>query len=140
MNFVDAYDSSRKIVCSQYASLTYLLCDRFDIDCKIISGNNHIYNAIRLDTEDTYSVYDLTKTSLFMPAKVGFIDMLSLNYTPALEKDELSKALNNGLNSRIVYHFNFTVEEVVIIALVIAIIVCASYKPYKKRSAKRRNI
>ena len=137
-NFVDAYNSDKKIICNQYSALTYLLCDRFGIDCKIVSGNDHRYNAIRLTGEDTYTAYDLTKTTFFLPAKVGYIDLLSTNYSLALEDNELSKAIGKALNERIDFHYSITAEEIVIAGIVIIVIgKVAKPKKHTKRSAKR---
>lgn len=121
-NFVDAYNSDRKIICTQYSALTYLLCNRFGIDCKIVSGNDHRFNAIRLNGEDTYTAYDLTKTTFFLPAKVGFVDQITGNYNLEFESSRLSKAIGKALNERIDYHFSLTAEDIVIATLLIAIL------------------
>ena len=138
-NFVDAYNSDRKIICTQYSALTYLLCNRFGIDCKIVSGNDHRYNAIRLDGEDTYTAYDLTKTTFYMPAKVGFVDLITGNYTLAFERNALSKAIGKALNSRISFHYSVTIEEVAIVGIIVLVVFLVGKKNHKRGySAKRR--
>lgn len=120
-NFVEAYKTNKKMICTQYSALTYLLCNRFGIDCKIVAGNDHRYNAIRLSGEDEYTAYDLSKTSFYLPAKVSYLDLISTNYSLKLEKNILSKAIGTSLNSRITFHYSLTIEDIFGIVLVLII-------------------
>ncbi len=138
-NFVDAYNNgNKKIICNQYAALTYLLCDRFGIDCVILSGNDHRFNGIRLDGEDTYTAYDLTKTTFFMPAKVSFIDQITTNYSLELEDQKLSKAIGYAMNKGIDFHYSITIEEIIVAGVVIAFAFIIFRKPNRKSYAKKR--
>lgn len=135
-NFVEAYNSDRKIICTQYSALTYLLCNRFGIDCKIISGNDHRYNAIRLTGEDNYTAYDLTKTTFHLPAKVSYVDLITFNYALRFEDSQLAKAVGTALNNRIDFHYSITIEEIVIIITLIAILVIVSKSKKHRRHKK----
>lgn len=139
-NFVTAYHSDRKIICGQYAALTYLLCDRYGIDCKIVAGNQHAYNAIRLDGEDTYTAYDLTKTTYKLSPKVTYVDLITGHYTLGLDSNKLNTAIGNKLNGRITVTYTFPTLTVIAFAIVIAIIVVnKNMKSGKKsKSAKVR--
>lgn len=132
-NFVDAFKTNKKIICTQYSALTYLLCNRFGIDCKIIAGNDHRYNAIRLSGEEEYTAYDLSKTTFFLPAKVSYLDLITTNYSLMLEKNSFSKAIGTALNRRISFHYSLTIEELLGIVLVL-LITLSCVKITKKRA------
>jgi len=138
-NFVKAYNTDKKIICAQYSALTYLLCNRFGIDAKIIAGNDHAYNAIRLDSENQYTAYDLTKTTYkFLPAKVSFTDLITGTYSLALESNEMANSNGQVLNNRIHFHYSFTYQDAVAIVFVIGIItlLIAALKHRNKRTSK----
>ena len=126
-NFIKAYDTDRKMMCAQYSALTYLLCDRFGIEAKIIAGNDHIYNAIKLDTDSKYRAYDLAKTTYkILPAKVSYTDVITGAYAISLEPDKHSKAVGTALNERIDYTYSFTYQDasaILLIALIGTVIV-----------------
>lgn len=139
-NFVDAYNNgNRKIICNQYAALTYLLCDRFGIDCLILSGNDHRFNGIRLDGEDNYTAYDLTKTTFFMPAKVAYVDLITTNYSLELEKQKLSKAIGYAMNKGIDFHYSITIEEIIIFVVIISLTYIMFGKASMKKHVTNRN-
>ena len=118
-NFVDAYYGERKIVCSQYASLVYLLCDRYGIDCKICYGKKHVYNAIRLDGKADYCIYDFTGTRGIKGAKVSHIETLtSQKYQPDTE-NEFSRVIGTALNDRINAHASWGTVDLMICFFVI---------------------
>ena len=146
INYVEAYNGNRRIACGQYAALTYLLCNRFGIDCKVVHGNNHLYNIIRLDGQNSYTAYDLTKVEHFLPAKVDFIDLITFGYTnigtSKLDKieNEINKITLDGIN----YHYSFTAESIIFAILVLGVIALYirrdSYKRPKKRHSKARKV
>ena len=139
-NFVDAYNNgNKKIICNQYAALTYLLCDRFGIDCVILSGNDHRFNGIRLDGEDTYTAYDLTKTTFFMPAKVSYTDLITTNYSLELENQKLSKAIGYAMNKGIDFHYSITIEEIIIFVVIISLTYIMFGKASMKKHVTNRN-
>lgn len=133
-NFVDAYNSgNKKIICNQYAALTYLLCDRFGIDCVILSGNDHRFNGIRLDGEDIYTAYDLTKTTFFLPAKVSYVDLITTNYSLEFEKQKLSKAIGYAMNKGVNFRYSITIEEIITSVIVVLLPTVLFTKVFKKR-------
>lgn len=142
-NFVDAYYGDRKIVCGQYSTLTVLLCDRFDIDCKIIPGYKHLYNLIKLDGETSYTVYDLTKAEYHLPAKVDFVDLLTLNYFNLPSKNKVVSIVNKDIRDRYTYHYSFTAESIVVLSIIVIIIgIAIKRNTYKRpvKHSKRNNV
>lgn len=59
-NFVDAYNGNRKIICGDYAQLTYILANKMGIDCEMIYGVDHAYNRVKFSDSDHYIGYDLS--------------------------------------------------------------------------------
>ena len=121
-NFVDAYYGERKIVCSQYAALVYLLCDRYDIDCKICYGKKHVYNAIRFDGRKDYCIYDFTGTRGIVGAKVSHIEALSSQKYQPDPENEFSRVIRTALNDRINPHASWGTVDLLVCLIVILFI------------------
>lgn len=64
-NFVDAYYGNRKIICCDYAALTYLLANKLGINCQIMRGMGHAYNIVKFSDSDHYIGYDLSSDSKY---------------------------------------------------------------------------
>ncbi len=141
-NFVTAYNQDRKIVCTQYASLVYLLCYRYGIDCKTYYGKRHVYNAIRFDGEDKYTLYDFTGTKGALSPKVSKIQaILSSNYR--LDRDDESDVIVlKAINDRIDVQTSWTVFDVldIICVLMLIAVVIISVKVIKARIYYRKQI
>ncbi|WP_148661984.1 hypothetical protein [Butyrivibrio hungatei] len=130
-NFVSAYYGDKKMVCTQYAVITKLLCERFGIDCKLVEGENHMFNAIRLENEITYSMYDLSGSEIILTSpKVGFINATGSNYRASS---------NDVLERDFKYHYSITQSELIAILMLIAIatLIVLIIKN-RKKSVKRR--
>lgn len=120
-NFVEAYNGNGKIVCDQYSALTYLLCYRYGIDCRIMRGTKHAFNLIRLDGEDKYTAYDLTMTSYHLPVKVGYIYLITGSYTIGAGADKYQRAYVE-LTNQVPYRLSITILDVIVAVLIITII------------------
>lgn len=133
-NFVDAYYGDRKIKCEQYAAITYLLCYRFGIDCKIVAGNNHAFNIIRLSEDKEYRAYDLTWGESFPGAKVPYLMMYTDTYNVNMNQSEFTKMIGESLNNRFEYRGSFTIIESVLVSMLLIILVSIIVKRVKFRA------
>ncbi len=59
-NFVEAYYGDRKIMCAEYATVTYILARKLGINCDVIRGSRHAYNIVKFSDSDHWIGYDLT--------------------------------------------------------------------------------
>ncbi len=59
-NFVEAYNTDRKIVCAGYASLLYLIGRKMGLDCEVYIGEGHAYNGIKFEGDDKYTAIDIS--------------------------------------------------------------------------------
>ena len=64
-DFVSAYYSNRKLICTEYATVAYLTGQKLGLDIEMIFGNGHVYNIIKFEGEDEYIAFDLTKDSSY---------------------------------------------------------------------------
>lgn len=119
-NFVVAYTQDRKIVCSQYAALVYLLCDRYGIDCKAYYGERHVFNAIRFKDEKDYTLYDFTgiKSRLITP-KVSHLQSVFQSMYHLDTNDEFDMVVYKAINDRIKAHFSWTIFDALVVLVII---------------------
>ncbi len=135
-NFVQAYKGNKEIVCNQYAILTLLLCDRYGIDCKLIEGNDHVFSLIRLEGEEKYTAYDLTKTSNHLSAKVGYLDQLTGTYAHINNANKYQQALARVINTAS-YKISVTLEDT-ILALSVIMMSVAAYSIVKRKTRRTK--
>ncbi len=135
-NYIQAYHGDRRIVCEEYAVVTLLLCDRYDIDCRIVEGYNHLFNIIRLDSDSEYVAYDLTKASFFMPAKVGYIDQITGTYTVREGASMYEKTIARVINTA-PYRISLTYIDILAVLLIFGPVATAIIRP-RLRQRKRR--
>lgn len=65
-NFVDAYyGDNKKILCTDFAALTYLLANKMDINCELMFGETHVYNRVKFKGSSDWIGYDLAKDSRY---------------------------------------------------------------------------
>lgn len=134
-NYIQAYNGNRKILCDQYSIVTLFLCTKYGIDCKIIEGNNHLFNLIRTAENESYRAYDLSKTSYHLPAKVGYVDQLTGTYAVPYSADAYEKAVARVINIG-PYKLSFTIEEIIAI-IAIAGIIALIVKAFDIRTTRR---
>ncbi len=143
-NFIDAYYGNHKIVCGQYAALTKFLCERFGIDCKVVHGNDHLYNLIKLEGQSEYSVYDTTLTAYHLPCKVGYILAATGTYIGRNDtvKSSLETAIDKVTTSGIKYHFSFTLIEAIAIIIIVSmlVILITRYRDSSKLRRKQKHM
>lgn len=132
-NYIQAYHGNGRILCDQYAAVTYLLCSRYGIDCRIVEGHDHLFNAIRLNGQNEYTAYDLTKTSQYMPAKVGYVDQILDLYKVSEKSDKYEKAVAKVIN--VPYRLSFTWPDALMAVTAIAFIATVYLRV--KRAVKR---
>ncbi len=72
-NFVEAYNTDRKIVCSGYASLLYLIGNKMGFDCVIYAGDGHTYNGIRFEGDKKYTVIDISTSACI----AGYVPLIA---------------------------------------------------------------
>lgn len=60
-NFVEAYHGSRRILCNDFATVTYLIANKLGLDCKILLGKGHMYNGIKFDDDTEYTAIDFAE-------------------------------------------------------------------------------
>ncbi len=107
INFVDAYYGNRKIICCDYAALTYLLANKLGINCQIMRGMGHAYNIVKFSDSDHYIGYDLSSGSRYaqIRSQENFDSPLhhpetAIDDKSILQKDkndaQMAIVLNNG--------------------------------------------
>ncbi|WP_026653439.1 transglutaminase-like domain-containing protein [Butyrivibrio proteoclasticus] len=132
-SFISAYYGDKKMVCTSYAVLTKLLCNRFGIDCRLIEGKDHVFNAIRLEGEKTYTMYDLTNSELIVNSpRIGFISSAERNH----------KICDDILEYDFTCHYSITytdlIEITMLTATVVLMLAIIKNKKNRKKSVKRR--
>ena len=96
-DFVTAYYGNKKILCTDYAALTYLLANKMGIKCDLINGKGHIYNIVKFSDNENRIAYDLASESRY--AQITYIDYLfnDMYHTDDGSKASiLATAANNG--------------------------------------------
>lgn len=63
---------TKKIVCAGYAEIIDELCERMDIDCRIMLNKKHAWNYVRLDGADAYIQID--GTNKYMPYLISITE------------------------------------------------------------------
>jgi hypothetical protein len=147
-NFVVAYYSDRQIVCSQYAALVYLLCNRYGIDCKAYYGIRHVFNAIRFDGEQDYTLYDFTGIKSILTPKLSYLQFLFSSKYHLDPDNEYDMVVKKAINDRIDVHISWTIVETLVIlnilTLILVTILCIrliKHRIYaKKHPARFRNV
>ncbi len=147
-NFVVAYYADRQIVCSQYAALVYLLCNRYGIDCKTYYGKRHVFNAIRFDGEQDYTLYDFTGIKSILTPKVSYLQSLFSSKYHLDPDSEYDMVVKKAINDRIDAHISWTIIETLILLnilvftlVIILAIRLIKHRIYeKKHPPRRRNI
>ncbi len=147
-NFVKAYYADRQIVCSQYSALVYLLCDRYGIDCKIFYGKRHVFNAIRFEGEQEYTLYDFTGIKSVLTPKVSYLQSAFSSKYHLDQDSEYDMIVKKAINGRIKAHLSWTIVETLIclILIVLSFVVILATKLIRQKiyekthPAKARNI
>lgn len=60
----ESITESKKMVCNGYGALISAICQRLDIDCIVMVSEKHIWNAVRFEDDDFYTIVDLTSNPL----------------------------------------------------------------------------
>ena len=80
---------SKKIVCTGYSEIIDELCERMNIDCRIITNKEHAWNYVRLDGANDYIQID--GTNKYMPY---LISINEFSYQP-VDDVKLASVLDN---------------------------------------------
>lgn len=106
-NFVEAYYGDRKIMCSEYATVTYILARKMGIECDVIRGSKHAYNIVKFADSDHWIGYDLTGGDRYAQLSTEWDISDSMHNPEGVMKDETASeedrelaetaiTLNNG--------------------------------------------
>ena len=101
VDFVKAYHGNKKILCTDYAALTYLLCNKMGIKCQLVFGKNHVYNTVKFNDTNRWIAYDLASGSKY--AQVTTYDYIMndlYHITDGSEAAASAKILNRGKTYR----------------------------------------
>ena len=106
-NFVDAYNGDRKLLCGDFAQLTYLIANKMGINCGIVYGVDHVYNIVKFADADHYIGYDLASDSRY--AQITLVDYLA-NDIYHLEKVQAGGSRNDprvlmAMNNGVTYEY-----------------------------------
>ena len=155
-NFVEAYYGNRKILCGDYAQITYLMAKKMGIDCEMFYGKDHVFNIVKFKDADYYTGYDLTSGIRY--AQIPLILYITNGiYHPewsrtARSDTSVSIAMNNGLTYKCAgikdimmdyMYFAFKAHhapELVILMLIICMTALAVIRKLRFICHKRYNI
>ncbi len=152
-NFVDSYNGNRKLVCTGYAQVTYLLAKKLGLDADTVFGKDHVYNIVKVNGD--YIAYDAS-CGLFIyglvPSILGRITS-STNANIIIDKEDraYNLALNEGkifryanvadLTGAIVYNLlkYHRLYEIIIVTVIVAAATRFIHIITKKFGKKTRN-
>lgn len=60
----ESITKSKEMGCNGYSALISAICQRMDIDCIVMASEKHIWNAVRFEDDDFYTIVDLTSNPL----------------------------------------------------------------------------
>lgn len=117
---------SKKIVCTGYSEIIDELCERMDIDCRIITNKIHAWNYVKLDGADDYIQID--GTNKYMPY---LISINEFSYQP-MDDVRLASVLDNCF---------FWVHSYPFVALVIiGILICGIIGEIRRRNYLKKRL
>ena len=97
---ITAYYGSRKISCTGYALLLYLMCNKLGVDCELMAGDTHMYNIVRFSEDEPYYGVDLAATTKgYINAAAMLLDRENLYHPERISDAELREyniTENNG--------------------------------------------
>ncbi len=97
-NFTDTYYTDKGINCTGYATITYLVSNKLDIDCKMISTTTHVYNAVKFEDSDDYITFDLTLQNKYAGLGILGNAISKFKYLKSKSAEQtLADAVSNGL-------------------------------------------
>lgn len=77
----ESITESKKMVCNGYGALISAICQRMDIDCIVMASEKHIWNAVRFEDDDFYTIVDLTSNPLgYSDVVTYYIHVLTRDY------------------------------------------------------------
>ena len=59
-DFVSAYYGDRRIMCSEYSMVTYLVANKMGVKCDVSYCIKHVFNVVKFEDSDCWFAYDLT--------------------------------------------------------------------------------
>jgi hypothetical protein len=95
-NFVESYNTDRKLVCTGYAQVTYLLAEKLGLDADTVFGKDHVYNIIKVNGD--YIAYDASCELCIYGFVPDILGRVSSSTNAQIIMDKEDKAYNLALN------------------------------------------
>ncbi len=58
-DFVTAYYGDREIMCSEFATVTYIVANKMGLNCDVMYCVQHVFNIVKFEDNDHWVAYDL---------------------------------------------------------------------------------
>ncbi len=100
-SITESYKKDGGLICTGYATITYIVANKLGIECRFIGAYKHVFNAVKFENSEKYIAYDLSTEKKY--AGIGLITNTEIKLRSLFEgkgSKLITEACNEGISYR----------------------------------------